>query len=75
MFRKNGFTVTEASDGTTALDSIRALQNHMDLLLLDTLPGASSREVFDAVPTAADGALARSHRVAWGRRAMLAWHP
>jgi PAS domain S-box-containing protein len=48
MLQRNGFTVIEARDGTAALVSIRALQNHIDVLLLDiTLPGASSREVFD----------------------------
>ncbi len=47
MLRKKGFSVIEASDGNAALDLIRA-KDHIDVLLLDiTLPGASSREVFE----------------------------
>ena len=48
MLRKKGFSVVEASDGNAAVDLIRAKGDHIDVLLLDiTLPGASSREVFD----------------------------
>jgi len=49
MVRKAGYSVIEASDGSAALDLIQGKQNHIDVLLLDiTLPGASSREVFEA---------------------------
>ena len=48
MLRKRGFSVIEASDGFAASDLIRAQNDHIDLLLLDiTLPGASSREVYE----------------------------
>ena len=48
MLQKNGFSVIEASDGSTALDLIRAHKDDIDVLLLDiTLPGASSREVLE----------------------------
>jgi CheY-like chemotaxis protein len=48
MLRKKGFSVVEASDGNAAVDLIRAKGDHIDVLLLDiTLPGASSREVFE----------------------------
>jgi two-component system CheB/CheR fusion protein len=48
MFRKRGFFVIEASDGTAGLDLIRAHRDQIDVLLLDvTLPGAPSREVFE----------------------------
>ena len=47
MIRKAGYSVIEAGDGSAALDRIREPQNHIDVLVLDiTLPGASSREVF-----------------------------
>jgi two-component system CheB/CheR fusion protein len=47
MLWRKGFSVIEASDGTSALDLIRAHKETIDVLLLDvTLPGASSREVF-----------------------------
>ncbi len=46
--RKRGFSVIEAGDGSVALDLIRAHENEIDIILLDvTLPGASSREVFE----------------------------
>ena len=46
ILRKKGFSVIEASDGSAALDIIRA-QDHIDVILLDiTLSGATSREVF-----------------------------
>ena len=48
MLRKKGLSVIEASDGSGALDVIRAQNDHIDVLLLDvTLPGASSREVYE----------------------------
>jgi len=47
MLRKKGLSVIEASDGSGALDVIRAQNVHIDVLLLDvTLPGASSCEVY-----------------------------
>jgi len=46
--RKRGFSVIEASDGSVALDLIHAHKDEIDVVLLDvTLPGASSREVFE----------------------------
>jgi len=46
--RKRGFTVVEASDGSAAMNLIRANTESIDLLLLDvTLPGLSSREVLE----------------------------
>lgn len=49
ILRKKGFSVIEASDGSAALDVIRA-QDHIDVILLDiTLSGATSREVFKEV--------------------------
>jgi PAS domain S-box-containing protein len=48
LIRRAGYSVIEAGDGSAALDLIRAHQNHIDVLILDiTLPGASSREVFE----------------------------
>jgi PAS domain S-box-containing protein len=48
MLRKAGLSVLEASDGCAALEVIRAQSVPVDVLLLDlTLPGASSREIFD----------------------------
>ena len=48
MLRRKGFSVIEASDGTAALNLIRAPKEAIDVLLLDvTLPGASSREVLE----------------------------
>jgi two-component system cell cycle sensor histidine kinase/response regulator CckA len=48
MLRKKGLSVLEASDGSVALDVIRAQTDDIDLLLMDiTLPGASSREVYE----------------------------
>ena len=47
MLQKKGLTVLEASEGTAALDLIRAQSSRIDVLLLNvTLPGASSREVY-----------------------------
>ena len=46
MMRHAGLTVMEASDGTAALEMIRARQRQIDVLLLDfTLPGSPSSEV------------------------------
>ena len=48
MLRKKGLSVLEASDGSAALDVIRAQKDDIDVLLMDiTLPGASSREVYE----------------------------
>jgi two-component system, cell cycle sensor histidine kinase and response regulator CckA len=45
---KSGFTVMIASDGSAAMDLIRTHENYIDAILLDvTLPGRSSREVFE----------------------------
>jgi CheY-like chemotaxis protein len=47
LLHKNGFCVIEASEGSAALKVIREHKIHIDVLLLDiTIPGASSREVF-----------------------------
>jgi DNA-binding response OmpR family regulator len=47
ILRRHGFSVMEASDGSAALDALRAHRDGIDLLVLDiTLPGASSREVY-----------------------------
>jgi two-component system, cell cycle sensor histidine kinase and response regulator CckA len=46
--RKKGFSVVEASDGSAAMNLIRANTESFDVLLLDvTLPGLSSREVLE----------------------------
>jgi two-component system cell cycle sensor histidine kinase/response regulator CckA len=46
--RKIGFSVMEASDGSVAIDLIRAHKDEIDIVLLDvTLPGTPSREVFE----------------------------
>lgn len=46
--RKRGFSVIEASDGTSGLEMIRAHKDDIDLVLLDvTLPGISSSEVLE----------------------------
>ena len=48
MLQRNGMSVLEASDGFAALDVIRARKGDIDALLLDvTLPGASSRAVYE----------------------------
>jgi len=48
MLGKVGLSVMEAGDGSAALVVIRAHSGDIDLLLLDiTLPGASSREVYE----------------------------
>jgi CheY-like chemotaxis protein len=47
MLRKMGTSVIEAPDGSAALDVIRNRQCPLDVVVLDiTIPGASSREVF-----------------------------
>jgi CheY-like chemotaxis protein len=48
MLQHRGFAVIQASDGTSALELIRAHKDHIDAMLLDViLPGASSREVLE----------------------------
>jgi two-component system, cell cycle sensor histidine kinase and response regulator CckA len=48
MLRKQGLGVIEASDGSTAMELVRAHKDEIDVMLLDvTLPGISSREVFE----------------------------
>jgi PAS domain S-box-containing protein len=48
LLGKRGHVVLEAADGQTALDVIRSHRNSIDVVVLDiTLPGASSREVFE----------------------------
>jgi len=48
MLRTRRFSVLEASDGSAALDVIRALEERIDVVLLDiNLPGAPSREVYE----------------------------
>jgi PAS domain S-box-containing protein len=46
--KRKGFSVIQASDGSSALEVIRSYKDGIDAMLLDiTLPGASSREVFE----------------------------
>jgi CheY-like chemotaxis protein len=46
--QKRGFSVMEAKDGTVAMDLMRTRGDDIDVILLDvTLPGTSSREVFE----------------------------
>jgi PAS domain S-box-containing protein len=48
MLRKKGFLVIEAGDGSSALELVRGYKHGIDAMLLDmTLPGVSSREVFE----------------------------
>ena len=48
MLQKDGFRVIEAGDGSSALELVRAHKDQIDVMLLDiTLPGVSSREVFE----------------------------
>jgi CheY-like chemotaxis protein len=48
MLQRRGFSVIEARDGSAALDAIRALDNPIDVLLLDvTLPGIPGRVVLE----------------------------
>jgi CheY-like chemotaxis protein len=45
-YRKTGFEVFEAADGSSAIDLLRADGGKIDVILLDTtIPGASSHEV------------------------------
>ena len=47
VLRRRGFSVIQASDGSSALELFRAETGNIDGMLLDiTLPGVSSREVF-----------------------------
>jgi PAS domain S-box-containing protein len=47
---KSGFSVMKARDGTAAMELIRTHKDDIDVILLDvTLPGRSSREVFEEV--------------------------
>jgi CheY-like chemotaxis protein len=46
--RKRGFSVMQASDGSAAMELIRTHRDDIGVILLDvTLPGRSSREVFE----------------------------
>jgi two-component system cell cycle sensor histidine kinase/response regulator CckA len=46
MLRKSGFSVIEASDGSSAVELFRSHRDDIDVILLDvTIPGTSSREV------------------------------
>jgi len=46
--RNRGFAVMEAQDGSVAIDLMRTQRDDIDVMLLDfTLPGTSSREVFE----------------------------
>ncbi len=46
MLRKDGFSVIEAGNGSTALDLVRSYRNNIEVILLDlTIPGAPSSEV------------------------------
>jgi two-component system cell cycle sensor histidine kinase/response regulator CckA len=48
VLAKTGFSVMEACDGSAAMELIRAHVDDLDLVLLDvTLPGMSSREIFE----------------------------
>jgi PAS domain S-box-containing protein len=48
MLRRKGFSVMQATNGTAALELLRDDKNQIDTMLLDvTLPGLSSREVFE----------------------------
>jgi PAS domain S-box-containing protein len=48
MLNRQGFSVIEASDGSAALEMIRAQKTPIDVLLLDvTLPGTPAREILE----------------------------
>lgn len=48
MIRRTGYSVLEAGDGSAAVDWIHTFENDIDVMVLDvTLPGRSSREVFE----------------------------
>jgi DNA-binding NtrC family response regulator len=45
---KKGFSVIEARDGSSAMDLLRTHKDDLDVVLLDvTLPGTSSREIYE----------------------------
>ena len=48
LLQRRGFSVIQASNGSSALELIRNVEKHIDAMLLDvTLPGVSSREVWE----------------------------
>jgi PAS domain S-box-containing protein len=48
VLQKKGFCIIEAIDGSSALELVRAHKAEIDVMLLDiTLPGVSSRDVFE----------------------------
>ena len=48
VLRIKGFSVMEAQDGSVAIELMRNHRDNIDVILLDvTLPGASSKEVFE----------------------------
>lgn len=48
MIRRTGYWVLEAGDGSAAVNLIQNFENDIDVMVLDvTLPGRSSREVFE----------------------------
>jgi PAS domain S-box-containing protein len=48
MLRRKGFVVVQATNGNAALEMVREAASQIDAMLLDvTLPGVSSREVFE----------------------------
>jgi two-component system, cell cycle sensor histidine kinase and response regulator CckA len=48
LLRQKGCSVMEASDGSVAINLIRTHKDDIDMILLDvTIPGRSSREVFE----------------------------
>jgi nitrogen-specific signal transduction histidine kinase len=48
VLERKGLTVIEAPDGSAALEAIRAARKRIDVVILDiTIPGASSREIFE----------------------------
>ena len=48
LLQRRGFVVIEASDGAAAIGLLRTRHSEIDAILLDvTLPGISSREVFE----------------------------
>src|SRR5262249_54259202 len=48
MLERRGFSVIQANDGSSAIELIRGHKDRIDAMLLDvTLPGVSSREVFE----------------------------
>ena len=49
VLQRKGFSVIQASDGSSALEWLCEHEDRIDAMLLDvTLPGVSSREVFEA---------------------------